>query len=93
MRLTCFTIVFAFVAAGAFAQGAMPKAGPEYQRMAYFVGTWNFTGEAKAGPMGPAGPITNRERCELMDGGFALICRAEGKGPAGPTKRASMSAG
>ena len=90
MRQTLFTIAFALVAAAAFAQSAMPKPGPEYQRLAYFAGTWTFTGEAKAGPMGPAGPITNRETCEMMDGGFALVCRAEGKGPGGPTKSVSI---
>ena len=67
-----------------------PKPAPEHKRLNYFVGTWNFAGEAKAGPMGPAGQITYREVCEMMDGGFALVCRSEGKSPMGPTKGVSI---
>jgi hypothetical protein len=94
MRQTIIAIACTFVtAATAGAQGgpgAMPKAGPEYQRLAYFVGTWNFSGEAKAGPMGPAGPVTFKEVCELMDGGWALVCRSDGKAPTGPTRAVSI---
>jgi hypothetical protein len=87
--LLAITISLAIVAP-AWAQATMPKPGPEYQRLAYFVGTWNFSGEAKAGPMGPGGPITFKEVCELMDGGWALICRTDGKNPMGPTKAVSI---
>ena len=68
----------------------MPKPAPEHKRLVYFVGTWNFAGEAKAGPMGPAGAVTFKEVCEMMDGGFALVCRTEGKSPMGPTKGVSI---
>ncbi len=63
-----------------------PKPAPEHKRLAYFAGTWTFTGEAKASPMGPAGAVTFKEVCELMDGGFGLVCRSDGKGPMGPSK-------
>lgn len=74
----------------ALAQGGPPKPAPEHKRLAYFAGTWNFTGEAKASPMGPGGQITFKEECELLEGGFALVCRSEGKSPMGPTKSHSI---
>jgi hypothetical protein len=40
--------------------------------------------------MGPGGPITMKEVCELMDGGFAVVCRTDGKGPMGPQKAVSI---
>lgn len=80
-------LLVAFVVATR-AQG--PVAGPEHKRMAYYVGNWTFTGEVIAGPMGPGGPATMKETCELMEGGFALVCRAEGKLPAGPTRSVSI---
>jgi hypothetical protein len=70
------------------AQG--PKPAPEHKRLAYFAGTWNFSGTAKDSPMGPGGPITFKEVCELLEGGFALVCRSEGKGPMGPSKSHSI---
>ena len=69
---------------------AMPAAGPEHKRLAYFAGTWDFKGEAKTTPMGPGGPVTFREVCELMPGGFALSCSSEGKTPMGPSKAVSI---
>ena len=40
--------------------------------------------------MGPAGAITFKEECELMEGGFALVCKSEGKTPMGPSKSHSI---
>jgi hypothetical protein len=74
----------------ALAQEGPPKPGPEHKKMEYFAGTWQFQGESKASAMGPAGPITFKETCEMFDGGFALICRSEGKGPMGPSKSLSI---
>jgi hypothetical protein len=71
------------------AQGP-PKAGPEHKRLAYFAGTWNFAGKANDSPMGPGGELSFKEVCELMEGGFALVCRSEGKSPMGPTKSHSI---
>jgi len=72
------------------AQMAPPKPGPEHKKIAYFAGTWDFKGESKASPMGPAGPMTFKETCEIFDGGFAVVCRSEGKSPMGPTKAISI---
>lgn len=68
----------------------MPTAAPEHKRLAYFAGTWNFEGTTKDSPMGPGGPISFKEVCELMEGGFALVCRSDGKSPAGPTKAVAI---
>ena len=63
-----------------------PKPGPEHKRLGFFVGTWNGTGEMKPGPFGPGGKIASTDRCEWFEGGFAVVCRSEGKGPTGPMK-------
>jgi hypothetical protein len=68
----------------------MPKPGPEHQAMATFVGKWKFDGTANAGAMGPGGKIAFNESCELYEGGFAVVCNAEGMGPMGPTKSHSI---
>ena len=90
MRRFVAVAIVSFVVVPTLASAQMPTAGPEHKRMAYFVGTWNFTGTAKDSPMGPGGPVTNKETCELMDGGFAVVCRSEGKSPMGPTKAVSI---
>jgi hypothetical protein len=64
----------------------MPTAGPEHKALSIFAGKWSFEGKAEEGPMGPGGPVTFTENCEMSDGGFALVCRAEGKNPMGPVK-------
>ena len=69
----------------AAAQGA-PKPGPEHKRLGYFVGKWNVEGELKPGPMGPGGKFTSSDTCEWFEGGFAVVCRSEGKMPTGPSK-------
>jgi len=63
-----------------------PKPGPEHKRLGYYVGKWTTEGEMKPGPMGPAGKFTSADTCEWFEGGFAVICRGEGKSPMGPIK-------
>lgn len=70
----------------AVAAPAMPKPGPEVQRLAYFVGTWKTTGMVPAGAMGPGGKTTANEKCEWLSGGFFVVCHADGTGPNGPEK-------
>lgn len=60
-----------------------PKPGPEHQKLAYFAGRWNGTGEMKPGPMGPGGKMTGTSNCEWFAGGFYLMCRSDGSGPSG----------
>ena len=61
------------VANVALAQGPppMPKAGPEQQRLRYFVGQWKHEGEMKAGPWGPGGKFTSTETASML-GDFFL---------------------
>ena len=44
--------LFVLVGVGRAQAPQMPKPGPEHQRLAYLVGTWNSEMELKAGPMG-----------------------------------------
>lgn len=65
------------------AQTAPAKPGPEIKRMERMLGQWNYQGEAKESPLGPAGKITGSESCEWFQGGFAIVCRSKGTGPQG----------
>jgi hypothetical protein len=89
LRTLITLVVLAAVRPAVIAQA--PEPGPEHKRLAYFVGTWDFSGVAKDSPMGKGGPITMKQTCELMEGGFAVVCRAEGKSPMGPTKGAAIA--
>jgi|SRR5687767_6541297 hypothetical protein len=90
MRRTTVATFVALLLALPIAHAQAPTAPPEAKRMSYFVGTWTFTGTAKDTPMGKGGPVTFRETCEAMPGGFSVVCRSEGKGPMGPTKAVSI---
>ena len=63
-----------------------PKPGPEHQKLGFFVGKWKMEGEMKPGPMGPGGKMSGTDTCEWFEGGFAVVCRSEGKMPTGPSK-------
>ncbi len=63
-----------------------PKPGPEHKRLGYFVGKWSTDGETKPNPFMPGGKMATKDTCEWFEGGFAVLCRSEGKGPMGPTK-------
>jgi hypothetical protein len=65
---------------------AAPAPTAEHKRLGYFVGRWTSEGEMKASPMGPAGKISGTDTCEWFSGGFAVVCRSEGKSPMGPMK-------
>jgi len=88
--LKAFAACIAISAAGAqlLAAHAPPAAtpGPEQKRLGYFVGKWTADGDIKAGPLGPGGKMTSTDDCQWFEGGFSVICRSEGKSPAGPTK-------
>jgi len=86
-RRTISVIVFISVcAAFVAAQGPAPKPGPEHQKLQYFVGKWSTTGEMKTNPFSPGGKMTASDSCDWFQGGFAVVCHSEGKGPAGPMK-------
>jgi hypothetical protein len=71
------------VAAAISAQAPAQRPGPEHARLSAFAGQWNYTGDAKASPLGPAGKVTSSETCAWFDGEFHLVCRATGTGPRG----------
>ena len=86
-RLLTLMILLAMIAAVTAAQEPpMPTPGPEHKAISAFAGKWSFEGKMNDGPMGPGGPVTFTETCEMFEGGFALVCRSEGKNPMGPTK-------
>ena len=67
-----------------------PTPGPEHKALSAFAGKWSFEGTMNEGPMGPGGPVIFTETCEMFEGGFALVCRSEGKHPIGPVKTLSI---
>jgi hypothetical protein len=83
-------VMFFVVSIQAQAPQGPPKPGPEVNRLAYNIGTWNIVGEAKPfGPM-PGGKFTATEKCEWYSGGFFVTCHSEGTGPMGPAKSVSF---
>lgn len=64
---------------------AMPKPGPEHQRLHYFAGTWHDEGTMQPSPMGPGGKMTATENNQML-GDFFLTMHSEGTGPMGPMK-------
>jgi hypothetical protein len=84
-RLVIIVLVALIVpcVARAQAQPAQPpKPGPEVQRLSYFAGSWNLTGEVKAEPVGKySGTVS----CEWFEGGFVLICKGSTTGVNGPS--------
>jgi len=69
-----------------------PKPGPEHQKMAYFVGTWESEADMKPSPLGPGGRFTYTQTCEWFEGNFALVCHTDGKSQAGSIKGVSIMA-
>ena len=82
--IVSFVFAAAFGASVVVAQAPAMKPGAEHKRLGYFAGSWNYVGEAKASPIGPAGKINMTETCEWFSGGFHLVCRSKGTGPKGP---------
>jgi Protein of unknown function (DUF1579) len=80
-------VVFAWSALTSFAQAPQAaKPGPEHKRLEHFVGKWTAEGKIEPSPMGPGGKFTTSETCEWFEGGYAVVCRAEGTGPMGASK-------
>ena len=84
--VTCVVGLMALMMANAaLAQGPppMPKAGPEHQRLQYFVGQWKDEGEMKAGPFWPGGKFSSIDEAHMV-GDFFLVTTSKGTGPMGP---------
>jgi Protein of unknown function (DUF1579) len=89
-RFVVLATVLGFVAAAAAQTPQPPKPGAEHKRIDYFVGKWNFSGEAKASPMGPAGKTSGTEECSWFAGNFFLVCNSSMTGPLGAVKGQSI---
>ena len=64
-----------------------PQPTAEHKALGVWLGNWTFSGEMKAGPYGPGGPMSWTETCSWFGGGeFHVICKSEGSGPMGPMK-------
>ncbi|HEY4369828.1 MAG TPA: DUF1579 family protein [Steroidobacteraceae bacterium] len=84
-RMLALSVGVLVVCGVAIAQVAeAPKPGAEHKAMEYFAGKWQTEGEIKPSPFGPGGKMTSQDVCELFDGGFQVVCRGRGSGPAGP---------
>lgn len=70
----------------------MPKPTAEHAKLGYFVGKWTMEATLKDSPMGPGGKMTSRDKCEWFDGNFAVVCKGDGSGPAGPMKNLGILA-
>jgi hypothetical protein len=68
------------------APAGKPVPGPEHKKLGYFVGKWTMTGEMKPSPFMPGGTMSGTDVCDWFEGGFAVVCKTEGKGPMGPMK-------
>ncbi len=60
---------------------AMPKPGPEVQKMAYFLGSWKEAGKSMM--PGMSGAYSGTQKWEWMSGGFFLVNHATGTGSMG----------
>ena len=71
-------LVVALCSAVAFAQApqAPPKPGPEVKKLNVFVGKWSSAGEMKPGLMGPGGKFSGIDNCEMVSGGFGVLCHS-----------------
>jgi len=80
MRLLLIVLAAAglIVMVRAQAPSGPPKPGPEYEKLAYFVGKWSTEGEAKPTSFGPGGKYTATETCDWFTGKFAVVCHTEG---------------
>lgn len=85
VAVCCFVATIILGASLAHSQTTAPKPGPEQKRLEVFAGNWTYEGEIKAGPWGPAGKLTSKDRNELV-GGFYIERHFEEKGPAGERK-------
>lgn len=78
------------LAASAWSQMSAPQPGPEQKKLDIFVGSWTLDGDLKPGPMGAGGKMTEIQKCEWMEGGFFLVCRADFKSAVGNASGLSL---
>ena len=92
MRRLVILVLLALIVPCSFAQAQSaqaPKPGPEAQRLAFMLGSWQDQSEIRQSPLGPAGKETGTSTCDWFTGKFQMVCRGEFVGPAG--KAANMA--
>ncbi len=63
---------------------AMPKPGPEMERLKFLLGTWEFKSEYQKTPMLPQGAKeTGWYKAQMGPGGFSVIADFDADGPMG----------
>lgn len=55
----------------------------EVQRLQFYVGHWNETGEMRMDPNTPFEDIAGSEICKWSAGGYAVLCEEKTEGPGG----------
>jgi hypothetical protein len=76
--LLLITVLFG---AGAWAQMAPPKPGPELKKLDYFLGTWTTEGTVAQGPWGAGGKFSITDSSEWSLGNFYVQGHGEFKMP------------
>lgn len=71
------------MSAATFAQMEAPKPAPEHKKIDMFAGSWTLDGDMKPSSMGPGGKMSETEKCEWMEGGFFIVCKADFKSSMG----------
>ena len=67
-----FCLVAIVFGIGVSALAQAPQPGAEAKKLAMFAGTWQYAGEAKASPLGPASKIAGKQTGRMVAGGFAI---------------------
>lgn len=84
MKRVGLLLVIPFVIASTVAVGGQaPQPGPEAQKLAMFVGTFEYEGAAVASPVGPAAKMAGKMTGRLLAGGSALELSGAESGPFG----------
>ena len=65
------------------AVGQEAERSPELERLGFYVGAWDETGEMRGDPASPFQAISGGETCAWAAGGFAVVCDEKTAGPGG----------
>jgi hypothetical protein len=75
--IVLLALVVPCVAFGQATSPQPPKPGPEYQKLAAFVGSWTTEGEVTESPFGPAEKWSGKSTTEWYPGNFAVVTRTD----------------